>query len=86
MYKVFILQSALKQISKLPKKELLWLTKEINNLGENPRPSGYKKLKAATDKYRIRVGDYRAIYSIDDGFLIIEVLTVAHRKQVYKKK
>ena len=86
MYKVFILKSTLKQLSKLPKKESLWLTKEIYKLGENPRPSGHKKLKASTDKYRIRVGDYRAIYTIDDGVLVVEVITVAHRKQAYKKK
>ncbi|WP_354430115.1 type II toxin-antitoxin system RelE/ParE family toxin [Mucilaginibacter sp. UYP27] len=52
-------------------------------LGHNPRPSGYRKL-AGREGYRIRAGNYRIIYSIIDDELIINVITLGHRKDVYK--
>ena len=55
----------------------------IGNLEENPRPQGCKKLKAR-DGYRIRVGDYRIIYNIFELQLIIDIITLGHRKDVYE--
>ena len=55
----------------------------INELSDNPRPYGCKKLKNC-DAYRIRVGDYRVVYEIDDNVLVILVIRVAYRKEVYQ--
>jgi mRNA interferase RelE/StbE len=55
----------------------------IDKLPDNPRPSGCRKLKGA-DVYRIRVGDYRVVYEIHDDVLIVLVVRVAHRSEVYK--
>jgi mRNA interferase RelE/StbE len=56
----------------------------IAALAENPRPSGHKKLKGRDNQYRIRVGDYRVIYTIDDGILTVLVVRVAHRRESYR--
>jgi mRNA interferase RelE/StbE len=55
----------------------------IRNLSANPRPAGCKKLKGL-DAWRIRVGDYRVIYEIHDDVLVVLVIRVAHRGEVYK--
>ncbi len=55
----------------------------IAALADNPRPYGYKKLKGE-DAYCIRVGDYRVIYEINDGKIIVTMVSVGHRKDIYK--
>ena len=55
----------------------------IADLEEDPKPVGYKKLKGR-DGYRIRVGDYRIIYKVFDSELIIDIITLGHRKDIYK--
>lgn len=54
------------------------------SLGENPRPEGYTKLKGTDNLYRIRCGDYRIIYTIQDDVLIVLVIEVGHKKDIYK--
>lgn len=56
------------------------------SLGNNPRPDGYIKLKGSDDIFRVRVGSYRIIYTIQDEMLIVLVLEIGDRKDVYKKK
>ena len=51
---------------------------------ENPRPPGCKKLQGYKDQWRIRVGDYRVLYIIDDAELLVEVTRVRHRRDVYE--
>jgi mRNA interferase RelE/StbE len=68
---------------KLDKKIIPIIKLAIADLTDNPRPYGYKKLKGE-DAYRIRVGDYRIIYEIDDGKIIVTVVSVGHRKDIYK--
>ncbi len=82
-YTVLIERYAQKQIMKLDKKVIPVIKAAIADLADNPRPYGYKKLKGE-DAYRIRVGDYRVIYEIDDGKIIITVVSVGHRKDIYK--
>ena len=53
-------------------------------LAEDPRPLGCKKLKGRKDQWRIRVGDYRVVYTIDDAKLLVEVTRVRHRSEVYE--
>lgn len=84
MYQLLIKENAAKQILKLPDAIIRRIDVKIQLLVENPRPSDCKKLKGFHDLYRIRVGDYRIIYSIDDNLLVIEVIQVGNRKDVYR--
>ena len=59
------------------------IKKAIYALADNPRPQGYKKLKGR-DGYRIRVADYRIIYEVFDSELLIDVINLGHRKDIYK--
>ena len=82
-YTVLIERYAQKQILKLDKKVIPLIKTAIASLGDNPRPFGYKKLRGE-DAYRIRVGDYRIIYEIEDEKIIVTVVSVGHRKSIYK--
>jgi mRNA interferase RelE/StbE len=82
-YTVLIERYAQKQIMKLDKKIIPVIKAAIADLADNPRPYGYKKLKGE-DAYRIRVGDYRVIYEINDNTIIVTVISVGHRKDIYK--
>ena len=83
MYAVFIERYAQKQIAKLDKKILPVVKEAIAGLAIDPRPFGYKKLKGE-EAYRIRIGDYRIIYEIEDDKIIVTVVSVGHRKNIYK--
>lgn len=83
-YTILVERYAQKQIIKLDKKLIPVIKTAIAELSDNPRPFGYKKLKGE-EAYRIRVGDYRIIYEIDDNIILITVVSVGHRKDVYKK-
>ncbi len=84
-YKVVISKSAEKEISKLPVKEILKIKETILDLADNPRPFGVTKLEGFDDFYRIKKGNYRIIYTIEDDILTVEVLKVGNRKDVYKR-
>ena len=83
MYKVEIVKSAIKELAKIPTKEAIKLTEKINELKENPRPKGCIKLSGTKDEYRIRIGNYRVLYTIEDDVLLVQVFKVGHRKDVY---
>ncbi len=55
----------------------------IEALSDDPRPNGCRKLAGTSDRYRIRVGDYRIIYRVDDGKVVVLVLLIGHRREVY---
>lgn len=82
-YEIVLTKSAQKKLAKLSKELQILIGTAINNLAKNPRPSGCKKLKGSKTDYRIRIGDYRVIYEIRDGKLVVLVLNVGHRKDVY---
>jgi mRNA interferase RelE/StbE len=82
-YTVLVLPSAQKHLSKLPGAVATRIEDKMMELEQDPRPPGCKKLKGR-DAYRIRVGDYRVIYEIHDGRLIVTVITVGHRREVYE--
>ena len=67
----------------LDKKVIPLIKSAISDLADNPRPFGYKKLKGE-EAYRIRVGVYRIIYEIDNNRIIVTVVSVGHRKEIYK--
>jgi mRNA interferase RelE/StbE len=82
-YTVFITSTVKKMLAKLPNKTAESLEESMLALEHNPRPHGSVKLKARIG-YRIRVGDYRYIYTIEDKILKVIVVDVGHRKEVYK--
>jgi len=83
-YKIFIKPSAAKELKRIPQKELKRITSKIQTLSEEPRPHGCEKL-SAQERYRLRQGNYRIVYSIEDDKLIVYVVKIAHRRDVYKK-
>jgi mRNA interferase RelE/StbE len=83
-YRIEIKSSAAKELEKLPRKMIPKVVTAINGLAENLRPQGVKKLVGFEHTYRIRVGDYRVLYDIFEKKLIIEIIRIRHRKDVYK--
>ena len=81
-YTVCIKRSAEKELDRLPIKVYDRIIKQLISLSDNPRPHGVKKLHGR-EGYRIRVGDYRILYVIDDNEKKVEIVSVAHRKEVY---
>ncbi len=82
-YRIEVKKSAVKELSQIPKKDLVKIVKKINSLADNPRPKGSKKL-SREEKYRMRYGKYRILYLIKDNLLVIYVIKVAHRKDIYR--
>ena len=82
-YKIFFKKSVKKELYVLSKTDLQRVIKRIEQLAENPRPLGSEKL-SGQEKYRIRQGNYRIIYSIQDHELHIWIVKIAHRKLVYR--
>jgi mRNA interferase RelE/StbE len=75
---------ALRQLEKLPREAQKRLGAKIEALRDDPFPAGCKKMAAIPDTWRIRAGDYRVVYQVQHGVLLILVLTVGHRKDVYR--
>lgn len=84
IYEVVLSKTAEKNISKLPSIIIALIIPELELLAENPRPKGCKKLKGFSDLWRVRVGNYRIIYSIDDKILLVDIREIGHRKDIYK--
>lgn len=82
-YKLSIRRKAQKQLAKLPPIDYKKVKQAILDLAQNPRPPGSKKLKGR-DGWRIRQGDYRIIYEIQDNQMIVIVLDIGHRKDIYR--
>ena len=82
-YTAVLTKKAQKQLDKLSDNIAEPILEAIADLEENPRPQGYIKLKGR-DGYRIRVGNYRIIYDIFDTELIVDIITLGHRKEIYE--
>lgn len=84
MYSVEISPSAERQIKALPKQEQARIIKRIAKLADDPLPSGVKKLKGMDSLYRVRQGDWRIIYTIENEQLSVLVVKVGHRREIYR--
>jgi len=91
-YRITIKKSAAKELEALPKKDLQRIVKHIQLLAENPPPrllvedksgGGSKKL-SGQEQYRIRQGDYRIVYSIEDKDLLVDIAKIGHRREIYR--
>jgi mRNA interferase RelE/StbE len=82
MYQVVIEKQAQKQLAKISPPDYTKIVATVKALATNPRPHGYKKLKGRPG-YRVRVGDYRIIYNIQDNILTVFVLLIGNRRDIY---
>ena len=81
-YEVHIIRSAEKEMERLPATVHDRISLRILTLEDNPRPRGVKKL-SGREEYRLRIGDYRILYVIDDKKHIVTIMAVGHRREVY---
>ncbi len=84
MYEIVFKRKVEKSVARLPDNAYQRVTRAIDDLSETPRPPGCPKLRGRNE-WRIRVGDYRIVYGIDDERRVLEVLNVAHRRDVYRR-
>ena len=82
-YSVFIKPSAAKELETVPLRDRRRLVTRINRLASHPRPAGCEKLTGA-ERYRIRQGAWRVLYTIDDEVVTVVVVKVGHRREVYR--
>ncbi len=82
-YSLKIKRSAERELRKIPSRDLSRIVKSIQALSTNLRPVGCQKL-AEYEGYRVRQGDYRIVYTIDDDTKVVEVLRIGHRRDVYR--
>lgn len=78
-------KSAIRELKNLPDEIILRIVNTVGQLSSNPFPDGVKKLSGAEHTYRIRLGSYRVIYTVTKATTIVEVIRVAHRKDVYDR-
>lgn len=82
-YSLRIKRSAEKELRAVPKKDLPRIIGRIKSFAVNPRPPGHQKL-SGYDQYRVRQGDYRILYTIDDTGRAVEIIKIGHRREVYR--
>ena len=84
MYEVYLERTAERDLRQLSAKIFGRIIPEIRALAENPKPHGCRKITGSRNDWRIRIGDYRVIYEIDEKTSIVRVMRVRHRRQVYR--
>ena len=82
-YSIVFKQSVAKDFRQIPNKDIQRILKRIDSLGDDPRPVGAEKL-SGDEKYRIRQGNYRILYTIEDEIVTVTVVKVGHRRGVYR--
>ena len=83
-YAVELKPSARKELESLPDRVLARVIRKLASLQHEPRPAGCKKLRGYKDSWRIRIGDWRVVYIVDDTAKLVSVTRVAHRREVYE--
>ena len=84
-YRLVLTSSAEKELKRLTRPLIARIAPRLESLAANPRPPGCKKLEGGDKEWRIRVGDYRVVYTIDDAMSLVEVTRIRHRSAVYKR-
>jgi mRNA interferase RelE/StbE len=82
-YAVQLKPSARKELESLPSSVLTRVFRKIELLADDPRPAGCKKLKGYKDQWRIRMGDWRVVYIVDDPAKLVSITRIAHRREIY---
>ena len=83
-YSVEFKRSAMRQLKRLPQNIQRRIADAVDRLADNPRPHGYIQMETDDILYRIRVGDYRIVYEIIDNQLVVLVIRIGHRREVYR--
>jgi mRNA interferase RelE/StbE len=83
-YRIEWKASAGKELKRLDRSAVPRIVEAVGRLAKNPFPQGCRKLKGSGETYRIRVGDYRIVYKVVQDCLIVEIVRVRHRKDVYR--
>jgi mRNA interferase RelE/StbE len=83
MYKVELRRRAQRTLDRLPQTDFEAVVEAVRGLAETPRPRGMEKVKT-TGLWRIRQGDYRIIYTIDDNRQLVTVVRIGHRREIYR--
>ena len=83
-YLIIFARSARKELERLPAREVKRIITKITALAMEPRPTGCRKLVSEQNLWRIRVGEYRVVYSINDETQIVDIVTVRHLSEVYR--
>ncbi len=85
-YKILVSRRAERGLDRIKDNNILGkVVRKIDELAQNPRPSGVRKIMGSDIDYRIRMGDYRIIYQINDSERVVEIRGIGHRKEIYKK-
>ena len=84
-YRVEVARRALKVLSSLPRREQQRIRAAVDLLAEQPRPPGCVRIVGEPHAYRVRVGDYRIVYEVFDDRLVIQVVRIGHRREVYRR-
>ena len=82
-YRIVFKQSVSKDLRPIPRRDVQRILKRIDGLADDPRPAGVEKL-STDDKYRIRQGSYRILYTIEDDIVTVTIVKVGHRRDVYR--
>lgn len=82
-YEVQIVSAAEREMDKLPGAVHKRISRRILTLEDNPRPRGAKKL-SGREEYRLRIGDYRVLYTVDDKNAVVTIFAVGHRREIYR--
>ena len=82
-YSLFVKKSAERELRKISKGDLKRILGKIKTLGPNPRPQGSEKL-SERERYRVRQGDYRIVYTINDKENRVDIIKIGHRREVYR--
>jgi len=85
-YSVELEPAAFRQLKRVPRANQPRVTEQINSLADEPRPAGCEKLTDMNNAWRIRVGDYRVVYVVDDQQQIVVVTRIGHRRDVYRSR
>jgi mRNA interferase RelE/StbE len=83
-YAVVFARTARKELQALDRTVAARILKRIDALAQDPRPSGCKKLEGTDNLWRIRIGDWRVVYSVDDTTSLVEVSVIRHRREAYR--
>jgi mRNA interferase RelE/StbE len=83
-YRVFLRRSAADELGRIPKKDLVRVIERLRSLENDARPQGCQKL-SALERYRVRQGDYRIVYAVDDRERTVDIVKIGHRSEAYKR-
>jgi mRNA interferase RelE/StbE len=84
-YRIEVTRAAARGLAALPRRELERIDARIRALADEPRPRGVEKLVGRGDLYRVRSGDYRVVYSIDDDARLVVITAIGHRRDIYQR-